>query len=119
MSVYGVIKFQAPFERLKEYDYSPEVRLYKAILTQAMIDASNVSDSPEAKKNEIEAKTWIFGNSSYFQEICYNAEISPSFMIKITKEAIKLNSQKRPSRQANINRKEIKLNSEQRHQYIA
>jgi len=39
MSMYGVIKFQAPFERLKEYDYSPEVRLYKAILTQAIIDA--------------------------------------------------------------------------------
>jgi hypothetical protein len=32
MSMYGVIKFQAPFESLKEFDYSPEVRLYKAIL---------------------------------------------------------------------------------------
>lgn len=119
MSVYGVIKFQAPFERLKEYDYSPEVRLYKAILTQAMIDASNVSDSPEAKKNEIEAKTWIFGNSSYFQEICYNAEISPSFMIKITKEAIKLNAKKRPNHQVNIDKQETKLNSRLRYQYIA
>lgn len=95
MSIYGVIKFQAPFERLKEYDYSPEVRLYKAILTQALIDASNISSSPEAKKHELEAKNWIFGNSDYFKEVCYNAEISPDFMRQITKEAIRLNSVKK------------------------
>jgi hypothetical protein len=95
MSIYGVIKFQAPFERLKEYDYSAEVRLYKAILTQALIDASNTSSSPEAKKHELEAKNWIFGNSNYFKEVCYNAEISPDFMRQITKEAIRLNSVKK------------------------
>jgi hypothetical protein len=118
MSIYGVIKFQAPFERLKEYDYSPEVRLYKAILTQAMIDASNVSDSPEAKKYEIEAKTWIFGNSAYFQEVCHNAEINPDFMIQITKEAIKLNSRKRGRSQTTV-REKRKQNFKQRYERVA
>lgn len=91
MNMYGVIKFQAPFERLKEYDYSPEVRLYKAILTQTIIDASNITEVKTAKKLEIEAKIWIFGNSQYFQEVCYMGEIEPDFVIKIAKEAIKLN----------------------------
>lgn len=91
MSVYGVIKFQAPFERLKEYDYSAEVCLYKAILTQALIDASNTSNSSEAKKPELEAKNWIFGDSNYFKEVCYNADVNPDFMKQITREAIKLN----------------------------
>lgn len=63
MSKYSVIKFQAPFERLKEYDLAPEVRLHKAIITQAIIDVSNNSDSPSSKKIEIEAKNWLFGNS--------------------------------------------------------
>ncbi len=89
--MYGVIKFQAPFERLKEYDYSPEVRLYKAILTQTIIDASNITETKIAKKLEIEAKIWIFGNSQYFQEVCHKGEIEPGFVIKIAKEAIKLN----------------------------
>ena len=95
MSIYGVIKFQAPFERLKEYDYSAEVRLYKAILTQALIDASNISSSSEAKRYELEAKNWVFGDSNYFKEVCYNAEINPDFMRQITKEAIRLNSVKK------------------------
>lgn len=93
--MYGVIKFQAPFERLKEYNYSPEVRLYKAILTQAIIDLSNVADNKEARRLELEAKKWIFGNSHDFQEICHNAEMSPGFVIKIAKDAIKLNLAKK------------------------
>lgn len=95
MSIYGVIKFQAPFERLKDYDFPPEVRLYKAILTQAIIDASNISAIKEAKKLELEAKTWIFGNSQYFQEVCYYAQMEPGFIIRIMREVIKLNSVKK------------------------
>ncbi len=92
--MYGVIKFQAPFERLKEYDYSGEVRLNKAILTQAIIDSTNITSGREAKKHEIEAKSWIFGNSDYFRDVCYMANMEPSFVMKVTKEAIKLNATK-------------------------
>ena len=38
--MYNVIKFQAPFERLKQYNASSEIILYKAIITQAIIDAT-------------------------------------------------------------------------------
>ena len=86
--MYHVMKFQAPFERLKEYNSSPEIILYKAIITQAIIDA------PRAKTLETDAKKWIFSNSDYFQKICYIAGIEPSFVVKITKEAIKLNHKK-------------------------
>lgn len=94
MSIYGVIKFQAPFERLKEYDLLPEVRLYKAITTQAIIDLSNISERKEAKKHEIDAKMWVFGNSDHFKEVCHDAEIESWFVISIAKEAIKLNAKK-------------------------
>lgn len=86
----NVIKFQAPFERLKLYDSSPDIVLRKAIITQAIIDATNISDFREAKKIEIEAKLWIFGGDEYFKKICLEAGIEPSYVIKITKEIIKL-----------------------------
>jgi hypothetical protein len=92
--MYNVIKFQAPFERLKQYNSSSEIILYKAIITQAIIDATNISTAPRARAMELDAKEWIFGNSDYFQKICHMARIEPGFVIKITKEAIKLNCQK-------------------------
>lgn len=50
MNKYSVIKFQAPFEISKEYDLLPEVRLYKAFITQVIIDVSNIFDTPPSKK---------------------------------------------------------------------
>ena len=92
--MYNVIKFQAPFERLKQYSSSSEITLYKAIITQAIIDATDISELPRAKLLEQDAKVWIFGNSDHFQKICYMAGIEPGFVVKITKEAIKLNCKK-------------------------
>ena len=89
--MYSVLKFQAPFERLKDYISSPEVRLYKSILTQAIIDATNTSSSPQARAIERSAKNWIFGNGEDFQTVSYLANSEPTFIIKLTKEAIKLN----------------------------
>lgn len=92
--MYRVLKFQAPFERLKQYVAIPEIRLYKSIITQAIIDATNTSSDPEAKALERDAKNWIFGNEEHFQMISYLSNSEPTFIIKLTKEAIKLNQKK-------------------------
>ena len=84
----NVIKLQTPFERLKFCKTSPDVILRKAIILQAIIDASNISDQKELKKYEIEAKSWIFGSSDYFIQICEEAGMEPDFVIKITREII-------------------------------
>ena len=89
-NISNVIKFQAPFERLKLYNASPDIILSKAIIMQAIIDATNISDLKEAKKLEIEAKMWIFENSQNFQDTCIEAGIEASFVVKITKEIIKI-----------------------------
>ena len=94
MSKYSVIKFQAPFERLKEYDLSPEVRLHKAIITQAIIDVSNISNTVASKKIELEAKNWLFGDSFHFKDICNKAELAPEKVIKMARDAIEMNSNK-------------------------
>jgi hypothetical protein len=89
----NVIKFQSPFERLKLYTTSPDVTLRKAIITQAIIDATNMTETGAAKKLEEEAKSWIFGNSESFKTICHEAEIEPSFVVRITKSIIKLHKE--------------------------
>jgi hypothetical protein len=91
MSTYGVIKFQAPFEKMKEYDFVPEVRLYKSIILQAIIDASNISDSYQARRYELEAKSWLFSNSKDFREVCYKAESDPEHVVRTAKKVIRLN----------------------------
>ena len=91
MNNKGVIKFQAPFEKMKDYDLTPEVRLFKSIILQAIIDASNNSSLSKARKLEIEAKNWIFGNKKYFQEICYKANCHPDHVIKTALKVIRLN----------------------------
>ena len=91
MNKYNVVKFQAPFERMKDYNFNPEVRLYKSIILQAIIDASNKSEDTCAKKVELDAKSWLFGGSKDFQEACFRADIEPGYVIKVAKKIIRLN----------------------------
>lgn len=92
--MYSVIKFQSPFERIKLYSSSPEVSLHKAIIIQAIIDASNISNDMEQRKLEVEAKTWLFGNSDDFKEVCDIANISSLEVRRVAKEAISMQKAK-------------------------
>ena len=91
MSKYSVIKFQTPFEKMKDYDFKVEVRLFKSIILQAIIDASNMSENIRLKKIELEAKNWLFGESKDFYETCFRAEIEPVYVVKTAKKIIRLN----------------------------
>lgn len=62
----------------------------KAIITQAIIDATNISKLHIAKKYELDTKSWIFGNCESFQTTCFECGIEPAFVRRITKELIKL-----------------------------
>ena len=104
-NIANVIKFQAPFERLKSYTASPDIALRKAIITQAIIDATNISEVPIAKKFEQEAKAWIFGGGESFKSTCLEGGIEPTFVVKVTKEIIKLH--KRQSRFRNALKNKI------------
>ncbi len=97
----NVIKFQSPFERLKLYANSPDIILRKAIITQAIIDATNISEVPIAKKLEKEATSWIFGNDESFKATCIEAGIEPSFVVRITKDIIKLHKDQSKFRVSN------------------
>lgn len=85
----NVIKFQAPFERIKFYYSTPDAILRQAIILQAIIDASN-SDNTNNKKVTEEPREWIFGKNKHFVKYCYEAGTDPDYIIKKTIEAIKI-----------------------------
>lgn len=81
-------KLQAPFERLKNYDITPDVSLRKAIIMQAIFDACSMSKDRKAKQNKQEAMAWLLGNSKDFKQTCFEADLCPDIVRKIAKEEI-------------------------------
>jgi hypothetical protein len=84
------LKPQAPFERLRLANDCPEVALNKAIILQAMIDASNTSRCRSAQKIAKEARKWLFGNSEGFIEVCTDGELNPNFVTNLVGQIIGL-----------------------------
>ena len=48
-------------------------------------------EAANAKKIELDAKAWLFGESKDFQEICFRADLEPCYVIKLAKKIIRLN----------------------------
>lgn len=105
--MYNVIKFQAPFERLKLYDECPYVNLFKSIILQSIIDATNISTiKNESKKDEIEARNWIFSDNGSFQEYCEYAKFDHTYMRRLAKNIIKIHR----SNSLKLKAKEVRRN---------
>lgn len=89
-----VIKIQCPFERIKKYNSNPEAGLYKAVIMQMIIDASNNSADPKACRNEKRAKAWLFNGGEDFQIVCRMANIEPNVVIRFAKTLIAMHVSK-------------------------
>ena len=89
-----VIKIQCPFERIKKYNSTPEAAVYKAVIMQMIIDASNVSKDPKACRNEKKAKAWLFTSNDDFRAICAMAGIDSQVVVTFAKALIAMHSEK-------------------------
>ena len=87
-----VIKLQSPFERIKKYSTCPEVNLYRAVIMQLVIDATNISKESSNVKNEQHAKELLFEESEDFAILCDNADLNKKEVRELAKKLI--NSQK-------------------------
>lgn len=84
----SVIKLQAPFERLIASCGCPEISLQRAIILQAIIDASNSSKNKYAVKIENSAKKWLNRDNISFQNTCQEAGLAPEFVLKAAEKVI-------------------------------
>lgn len=84
------LKIQAPFDKLKNNNDSADIALRKAVVLQAVLDATSNTKSLKAGKYKSEALEWLFGNSKDFLEICYQAGYKPEFIRCITRAMLKI-----------------------------
>jgi|GEM_PF-1905190 len=66
-----------------------EEAVWKAVITQALMDAGSNNIKPELKKEKAYAISWLNGDSDDFYEVCIMANLDPSYVKEQAKEAIK------------------------------
>jgi hypothetical protein len=93
--MFSVIKPQAPFERLKVANDSAEIALCRAVILQAIVDASNTSNNSASKQFATEALDWLFVNNENFHEVCTSAGLEVDFVRIVASRMIKLHKSKK------------------------
>lgn len=74
------------------YDASlPEQALWRAVITQALMDAASNSKKPEAAYFRSEARHWLTENSQSFCDVCYLAGLDPDYTRRMAKKALARN----------------------------
>jgi hypothetical protein len=57
-----------------------EPGLWRAVITQALMDASTDSRKPEARKVRADALAWLLTPSEDFDDVCDNAGMDPDYV---------------------------------------
>lgn len=57
-----------------------ESALWRAVITQALMDAASRSSKHEAIRNRQEAREWLLGLTSDFESVCDNAGMDPDYV---------------------------------------
>lgn len=65
-----------------------EPGLWRAVITQALMDAASQSKKSEAKRSRRDALEWLLSNSRDFEAVCDNAGFDPGYVRRRAKEAL-------------------------------
>lgn len=66
-----------------------EKSLWKAVITQALMDAGSKSPKQEAKFDRAQAISWLSGKSKDFATVCALAGFDPNYVLLKSREALK------------------------------
>jgi hypothetical protein len=70
-----------------------ERALWRAVITQALMDASSHSQKMELKYEKSQALCWLTGNSEDFRSVCENAGFDPLYIRQQAVEALERDCQ--------------------------
>ncbi len=86
------LKFQAdqlmPVQTKSETEIG-EIYLWRAVITQALQDAGSNDKKKEMRIKRAKAIAWLHSDSEDFNEVCMYADMTPSYVKRKAKEAIK------------------------------
>lgn len=65
-----------------------EQDVWRAVITQALMDAASQSRKSEAKRTRKDALQWLLTDSRDFEAVCDNAGFDPGYIRRRAKEAL-------------------------------
>lgn len=65
-----------------------ETALWRAVITQALMDAGSTSGKAQMRYDRAQAIAWLSGTTDDFHEVCTRAHLHPDYVRKKAKEAI-------------------------------
>jgi hypothetical protein len=65
-----------------------EPGLWRAVITQALMDAASLSQKPDARKHRQEAIEWLMHNNHDFITVCDNAGFEPAYVRSMARHAL-------------------------------
>ncbi len=65
-----------------------EPGLWRAVITQALMDAASHSKKPEARRTRSDALAWLLGDSVDFDTVCDHAGFEPGYVRRRAREAL-------------------------------
>lgn len=65
-----------------------ERALWRAVITQALMDAASNSRKAEARYHKHEALHWLSGRSEDFATVCQNAGLEPDYVRRMARRAL-------------------------------
>lgn len=89
-------KSKTPFSRdrqnyleRKPFDMAQgEAALWRAVITQALMDASSHSSKKEAQYDKEAAQRWLLDNKDDFITVCQHGNLDPQYVRKMAKKAL-------------------------------
>ena len=65
-----------------------EPGLWRAVITQALMDAASQSPKPDIQRARREALQWLLGHSGDFETVCDHAGMDPSYVRMKAQQAL-------------------------------
>lgn len=65
-----------------------EQSIWRAVITQALMDAASQSRKSEARRSRNDALNWLLSDTRDFEAVCDNAGFDPSYIRRRAKEAL-------------------------------
>ena len=87
----GYFAALAPHQRTHGSFADHEPGLWRAVITQALMDAASQSRKLEARRTRDAALNWLLSNDRDFESVCDNAGFDPGYVRRRAKEALARN----------------------------
>ena len=65
-----------------------EPGLWRAVITQALMDAASKSRKSDARRSRHDALNWLLGESNDFEAVCDNAGLDPDYVRTKARKAL-------------------------------